>query len=82
MGCTNWPQTKLNIIQMAKLNLILIEIESFGIGTDCSLQFLLFCCQNAVFPLTFLTGCDVDDDDDGGGGGWEKCLQGRDMTVP
>ena len=23
-----------------------------------------------------------DDDDDGGGGGWEKCLQGRDMTVP
>ena len=21
------------------------------------------------------------DDDDGGGGGWEKCLQGRNMTV-
>ena len=26
----------------------------------------------------FLPDCDVDDD----GGVWEKCLQGRDMTVP
>ena len=40
-------------------------------GTKCRVSLL----------FTFLTGCDVDGNG-GGGGGWEKCLQGRDMTVP
>ena len=65
------------------MNLVPTEVCSFclshgGVSPVKMSQLVsTFLTQNAEFH-----SCDVDDDGDCGGGGWEKCLQGRDMTVP